>query len=254
MNWQEIAIDTFTIYYQKNTIAEENIEEIIKKEAQCIDKVCRFLRVDKAFRLNVYLYPSMTLKKKYMGGSSPGSSNYKTKSVGYVYNKRWIKNIATCHEETHIYCMLWGGKQVELEGKLINSLPGLYEGLAMYTQSILYYEYFYRFEQVPPPKGMTINQSIISDISQNKAPDVFNVLMYNGYCKNLTNGAQLGSIVGFIIDTYGLPVFKKIYLYASEDKKLNENIRVFEEILKKTAKKINEDWKAYVRQHPHFKL
>ncbi|OGD63759.1 hypothetical protein A2160_03735 [Candidatus Beckwithbacteria bacterium RBG_13_42_9] len=246
--WLQAKSTNFNIFYKPKSLAQKHIRDIVKKEEIVLRKLQKFLDVKNSRKINLYLYPSLASKKKELGGKSPASARFRERRLAYVYSLRF-PSVACAHEETHILCFRWNKNKPTsyIENQDLISTASFYEGLAIYTQSLFFNKYFYKYSLIAkPPKGMTLNQSIKQDVLDNNVPTISEILMYEGYCSKLKNGGQLGSIVKFLIESYGLNKFKNLFVKISEDKTLKDNELVFQKVYAKTITKLNEEWKKYV--------
>lgn len=246
LSWLIKKTDNFNIYYITGSYAETHLDEVIRKEEELLQNLEKYLGVDNSENINLYLYPSLALKKKEWGGKSPWCARYEGRKIIYTYTNEF-PFIATHHEETHILCFKWGKPSSYIEGQTLISTASFYEGLAMHTQSKFFNQYFYKYSlNAKPPQGLTLHQAIKPDIENNSAPLTKDILMYKGYTTKLKNGAQLGSIVTFLIEIYGLDRFKKLFISLSEEKSQQENEDVFTEVYGKTIGKVDAEWRSFV--------
>ena len=227
-------------------MAEKNLPEVENSEENLIIKLEEFLKIKNPKKINLYLYPSLTLKKKDLGGTSPGFSRFEGRKIAYVYNKKFPK-VATAHEETHLLCFEWDKPSSFIEKQYIISTASFYEGLAMYTQSKFFNRYFNRYSLTArPPKGMTLSQAIKDDINNDRVPKIKDILMYEGYCKKLGNGAQLGSITEFLIEIYSLDKFRELFIKLSESNTQAKNESFFKTVYGKNIDTLDLEWRSYV--------
>ena len=246
LRWQDHYTKNFNIYFIPRSLAEKHLNEISRKEEELMVKLENYLGVKNSNKINLYLYPSLTLKKKELGGTSGGQARFKGRNIAYVYNHKY-PHIGVYHEETHILCFEWGKPISFIEGQDLISTASFYEGLAMHTQSKFFNKYFYKYSlNAKSLKGLTLNQAIKPDVEAEKAPLIKEILMYEGYCNKLKNGAQLGSVVDYLIETYGIPKFKKLFISLSENKSQNDNEKVFLTEYGKTIDEIDGDWRSYI--------
>ena len=246
INWRKSFSKNFIYYYLPESMAEKNLSEIKDSEENLLIKLEKFLAVKNPKKINLYLYPSLTLKKKHLGGTSPGFSHFEGRKIAYVYNNKFPK-MAIAHEETHILCFEWDKPSSFIENQYIISTASFYEGLAMYAQSKFFNRYFNRYSlTAKPPKGMTLNQAIKDDIINNCVPRIKEILMYEGYCHKLKNGAQLGSISEFLIEIYSLDKFKELFIKLSESKTQAENELFFKTVYGKNIETLDSEWRSYV--------
>ena len=249
--WRRCKTKNFNIFITPNSLAERHVDKIQNKEEDLVNKLEGYLKIKNSSKINLYLYPSLTLKKKELGGKSPGFARYEGKKVAYVYNQKY-PYIATFHEETHILCFEWDKPSSFIENQYIISTASFYEGLAMHTQSKFFNKYFDRYSlNAKPPKGQTLHEAIKPDIESNSAPPIRDILMYDGYCNKLKNGAQLGSIVDFLIVVYGIDTFKKLFITLSEKKTKEENSLIFKNVYGKTIQHLDQEWRNYVLDSKH---
>ena len=246
INWKKSFSKNFIYYYLPESMAEKNLSEIKNSEENLLIKLENFLEIKNPKKINLYLYPSLPLKKNDLGGISPGFSRFEGRKIAYVYNKKFTK-VATAHEETHLLCFEWDKPSSFIENQYIISTASFYEGLAMYTQSKFFNKYFNRYSlTAKPPKGMTLNQAIKDDIINDRAPKIKDILMYKGYCQKLKNGAQLGSISEFLIEIYSLDKFRELFIKLAESKTQAENESFLKTVYGKNIDTLDSEWRSYV--------
>lgn len=246
IGWKKSSSKNFIYYYLPHSKAENNLLEIKNSEENLLIKLEKFLRVKNPKTINLYLYPSLTLKKNDLGGTSPGFSRFEGRKIAYVYNQKFTK-VATAHEETHLLCFEWDKPSSFIENQYLISTASFYEGLVMYTQSKFFNRYFNRHSlTAKPPKGMTLNQAIKDDIINDCAPKIKDILMYKGYCQNSKNGAQLGSISKFLIEIYSLDKFRELFIKLSESKIQAENESFIKTVYGKNIDTLDLEWRSYV--------
>jgi hypothetical protein len=246
LQWQKYDTKNLNIFFILHSLADKHLETIKTKEEIAIKKLEDYLEVKNIAKINLYLYPSLTIKKKELGGKSQMYARYEGRRIAYVYNYRY-PNVAAYHEETHILCFEWDKPSSYLENQYLISTASFYEGLAMHTQSKFFNKYFNRYSlNAKPPLGLTLHEAIKPDIVNNTAPQTQKILMYKGYCDNLKNGAQLGSVVDFLINTYGMAKFKKLFINLSESKTKEENILTFQKVYGQSIQDIDKQWRQFV--------
>lgn len=246
LSWEIKETENFSFYYIRDSFADKNIDSIVNKEEELLVKLENYLRIKKSEKINLYLYPSLSRKKNELGGKSTGYARFEGRKVAYVYNHKY-PYIATYHEETHILCFDWDKPSSYIENQYLISTASFYEGFAMHTQAKFYNKYFDRYSlNAKPPKGHTLHQAIKTDIQNHNAPHLKEILMYEGYCKRLKNGAQLGSIVDYLIEIYNIEKFKKLFVNLSESKNQKENEEVFINIYGKSIDVIDSSWRKFV--------
>ena len=234
-NWLIEESTHYTFYFFRNSLAEKNINKIIRTKEKHYEKILSFLNVKNYQKINYYLYPSLRIKQKLIGDDSFGNviwqefelvkNKVRTKlfEVHVLYNSD-IKFIGE-HEDTHLLSLPWG-----LSIYLFN------EGLAQFLEGSLL--------------GKDINFLSKKFMEENK----FYHLEWLVDCKNWDKVepkivySQAGSFVGYLINSYGLERFKKPYEALSRKKKIKENIRIIEKSYSKSIDQIEKDWKSYLAE------
>lgn len=225
----------YIFYYFKNSLAEKNIDKIIKIKEGHYRKILSFLRIKNypKRKIKYYLYPSLKKKAELMGDDSLGNAIWgelelidnkvKTKKfeIHGLYSLK-MKFIGE-HEDTHLLSLPWG-----LSIYLFN------EGLAQSIEGKLF--------------GKDIDDLSQKLMLKNKLPSLkwlFNNKKWNRIKEEIVY-PQAGSFVRYLINTFGLEKFKKVYKKLSKNKKVRENIKIVKRTYSKSIKELEINWKEYL--------
>ncbi|KPJ55613.1 hypothetical protein AMJ49_06745 [Parcubacteria bacterium DG_74_2] len=235
-NWLIKKSPNYLFYYFKNSLAEKNIKEIIKIKEKHYSKILSFLKIKNCRKIQYYFYPTIKEKKKLMGDNNFGNaiweelelknSRAKTKrfEIHVAYNNK-CKFIGE-HEDTHLLSLSWG-----------LSIYLFQEGLAQFMEENLF--------------GKDIDNLSKKLLKQNK------LYSTKWLCNNKNWDrlrpeiiySQSGSFVRYLINTYGLKKFKKLYKKTARQKTPKENIKIIEIIYSQSIKKIEKNWRKYLKSN-----
>lgn len=219
----------YIFYYFKNSLAEKNISKIIKIKERHYNKILSFLKTKNYQKIKYYLYPSLKEKKKLMGDDSPGNVIWqefeliadKVRTGGFeihvLYNAK--KKFIGEHEDVHLLSLPLG-----LSIYLFN------EGFAQFMEGSLF--------------GKDIDILSKRFLKKNKLYSLKWLLDNKNWDKVREEIVypQAGSFVRYLISTYGIKKFKKVYKALSRNKTFRENIRIIERTYSKPIKELEREW------------
>lgn len=234
-DWLSKKSPHYIFYYFKNSLAEKDINEIMKVKERHYHKILSFVKTQNYLKIKYYLYPLLKEKKKLMGDDSLGNviweefelTNNKVKTkkfeihVLYDIKRKFIGE----HEDTHLLSLPLG-----LSIYLFN------EGFAQFMEGKLF--------------GKDINILSKRLMKKNKLYPL-KWLIDNKNWDKVKKGIvypQTGSFVRYLINTYGLGKFKKVYKKLSRNKTVQKNIKIIETIYSKSIKELETNWKKYLNQ------
>lgn len=232
-NWLIKKSSRYIFHYLKNSLAEKNINKIIKIKERHYSRILLFLKTKNYPKIRYYLYPSLREKKKLMGNNSLGNAIWeelklidnrvKTKKfeIHVLYDGK-IKFIGE-HEDTHLLSLPFG-----LSIYLFN------EGLSQFMEGSLF--------------GKDIDILSKRLMKKNKLYPLKWLINNKNWerVKEEIVYPQAGSFIKYLINTHGLEKFKKVYKKLSRNKKVKENIKIIESSYSKSIKELEKDWQKYL--------
>jgi hypothetical protein len=224
----------YIFHFLKNSLAQEDINKVIKVQEESYKKILRTLKLKNKRKLNYYLYPSKKIKNELMGDDGHGNGIWleiaKQKriwksekfEVHALYNNK-IQCIGA-HEDTHLLSLPWGV-----------AIFLFSEGLAEFMSEKWQNKDidFWAKEYLKKNKLYSIEF-----LANNKNWDKVNEMIVY---------PQSGSFIRYLIRIYGIEKFKRVYKKVSRKKKFNDNIRIIKEIYSKSIEKLEKDWKKYLK-------
>lgn len=121
--WSMYKTEHYVFYFFKKTLAEKDLDFIIKVQEKSFNKISDFLNIKKYNKkISYYIYPSPNKMKELLGFSCYAQSVYEDNSIHILYG-RFIKPLGE-HEDTHLLSL-----------KLGLSTGFFQEGLAEYMSS-----------------------------------------------------------------------------------------------------------------------
>jgi len=73
-SWLKNESPHYVFHFQKESLAEKDLKEIIKLKEEHYLKILSFLELDNNRKINYYMYPSIKEKSLLMGDDSPGNA------------------------------------------------------------------------------------------------------------------------------------------------------------------------------------
>lgn len=219
----------YTFHFYKDSLAEDNIKEIIRQKEKHYLKVLSFLRLHNNRKINYYIYPSIKNKRILMGDDSPGNAiwqklennNPEKFEIHVVYNEK-CKFIGE-HEDTHLLSLPWGLSIYLFCEGLAQYMENNFMGkdLHVTTKELLEKDKLY------PIKWLCANRNW-----ENVDP----VIIY----------PQVGSFSKFIITKYGKNKFKELYQNTSRNFDTSKNISEIERIYCKKVRQLESEWLDFI--------
>lgn len=233
-SWLKNESPHYVFHFQKESLAEKDLKEIIKLKEEHYLKILSFLELDNNRKINYYMYPSIKEKSLLMGDDSPGNaiweeleiknekSDSKKFEIHVIYNEK-CKFIGE-HEDTHLLSLPWG-----------LSIYLFCEGLAQYMEDNF--------------MGQDLHQANKQLIKENKLYDL-EFLCANSNWKSVKPVIiypQVGSFSKFIIEKYGKNKFKELYQNTSRHFEMLKNLSEIEKIYDKTINQLEQEWLNFLK-------
>jgi len=228
--WKKEESLHYTFYFKKESLAEQDIKDIIVLKEDHHSKITQWLGVNNSKKINYYLYPSLKEKVTLMGDNSPGNAiwqeldaniNPKKFEIHTIYNEK-CKFIGE-HEDTHLLSLPWGV-----------SIYLFCEGLAQYLENNF--------------MGEDLNVVAKKLLQKNKLYSI------EWLCTNDNWGniepviiyPQVGSFTKYIIETYGKEKFSELYRNTSRNYDTSKNLLGVEKIYQKKINQLEKEWLEYI--------
>ncbi len=198
----------YIFYFTSDSPAEKEIELIASRQESAYTKIHLLLNTDFISEpIRYYIYPSEELKKELMGDDGYAQAIWHDNSVHIVYTDS-IKPLGE-HEDTHLLTLSWGV-----------SFGLLQEGLAEYTSGCVWH-------------GVDEDMIARDEYEKGSLPAVPALMSHDAWVHYSENREQIlyplaGSFVRFLIQSYGLEVFKKIYKETNRQNTIDQNVSVIE--------------------------
>ncbi len=220
----------YVFYCLKNSLAEKDIDKIIKLKENHYNKILSFLGLKNTQIIHYYIYSSVKSKISLMGDESPGNAIW---GDFEMVNGEPKTNIFEIHAVYSDKCKFIG----EHEDTHFLSLPlGLSiflfcEGLAQFMERNLF--------------GKDIDIISKELLKQNKLYSIKDLVDNKNWEKVEPEiiYPEAGSFVRFLINNYGLDEFKEIYHKLSRLNDFQENLKIIKDGFGKSIKELEKDWK-----------
>jgi len=213
----------FNIFYKPNSLAEKEIDFITVALEKSFAVVIKKLSLPSNFpKIHYYLYPNNNSKFQVMGDMGNANARIKQFAVHGVYNKK-IKIVGR-HEIVHLLTNKWG-KPPEL----------LRQGLAEAME-----EKWHKINHHQWVKNFSKNKKLIAlkYLLDDKKFWRFN---------ELVTYPESGSFVKYLIDCYGLKLFKRLYEKLHYDLSVKQKEKIIKKTTGKPVKELEKDWLNYVK-------
>jgi len=217
--------------FQKNSLAEKNIKEIVKLKEEHHLKILSFLELDNNRKIDYYIYSSIQEKNLLMGDDSPGNAiweelennNPKKFEIHVVYNEkcRFIGE----HEDTHLLSLPWG-----------LSIYLFCEGLAQYMENSFMGEDLHVVAKKLLQKNKLYSLEWL--LENSNWNNVDSVVIY----------PQVGSFIKYLIESYGKENFKKVYQSTSRKKETAENSLEINKVYQKNINQLEKEWHLFLKK------
>lgn len=106
INWRKSFSKNFIYYYLPESMAEKNLSEIKNSEENLLIKLEKFLEIKNPKKINLYIYPSLTLKKMTWVEQVLDFPALKEEKLLMYITKNFLKWLQ--HMKKRIYCALNG--------------------------------------------------------------------------------------------------------------------------------------------------
>jgi len=232
-NWIIKRSPFYIFHYFKNSLAEKEINQIIKIQESAYKKILKNLKLKNKRKIRYYIYPSEEIKERLMGDSGNGNAiwieikkekeNWKSKKIEVhcIYSNK-VKCIGE-HEDTHLLSLLLGVATFLFSEGLAEFMSEKWDqkDIDFWTKKYLKRNKLYSLEFLIDNKNWNkINEAIVYP--------------------------QAGSFVRYLIKIYGLEKFKEVYKNLSRNKTTKQNIKVIKKIYFKSIRELEENWKEYL--------
>lgn len=218
--------------FQKNSLAEKNIKEIVKLKEEHHLKILSFLELDNNRKIDYYIYSSIQEKNLLMGDDSPGNAiweelennNPKKFEIHVVYNEkcRFIGE----HEDTHLLSLPWG-----------LSIYLFCEGLAQYMENTFLNRDLHSAAKELMEEGKIYSIDFLCN--NNNWEHVEPTIIY----------PQVGSFIKYLIEYYDKENFKRVYQNTSREKEITENLLEIEKIYQKNINQLEKEWLLFLKKN-----
>jgi hypothetical protein len=220
----------YIFYFEKESLAHQNIKYIIGLKESHYLKISEWLGVSNDNKINYYIYPSLKEKELLMGDDSLGNAIWqelednipKKFEIHVVYDKK--NKFIDEHEDTHLLSLPWG-----------LSIYLFCEGLAQYMEnSFMGNDLHENAKRLHEENKLYSIEFLCSNDNWNKVEPV---IIY----------PQVGSFVKFLIDIYGKEKFKAVYQNTSRSYVSLENLTKIKEIYSKDIVRLESEWLDYIK-------
>jgi hypothetical protein len=192
--WLKKESDNYIFHYRPDSLAEEEIDQIIEYQEECCRYICNVLDVDLKMKLKYYFCDSREEVGQIYGDNEPGSGFTRMPNEIYaVYNEN-IKCIGY-HEDAHIISYTIARPEQNF----------IREGLSMFfdktwwgVANLAWAKYFYGKESCPSIGDMMVKEKWI------ETPETI------GYTVS-------GAFAEFLITSFGIEKYKELYRQLSAD-------------------------------------
>lgn len=225
-SWRVKESPHYCFQYMKDSLAEKEIENIIRTQEDAYEKITEFLGLSSypENKIGYYLYPDAATKKQLMGSEWFAESIYDDFAVHALYTEE--DRVVGPHEDTHLLSLPLG-----------LSIGFLQEGLAEYMVGQSWRGE--SFEEIVQsiqtnPKFVISDNLLISHSGWRDTNDDYAQQYY----------ALAALFTGFLIETYGKEKYFELYRTLARDSESSENKKRYEEILNITT---GEAWSLFVK-------
>lgn len=211
-NWNEFVDDIFTIRYPDNSIIYDNPLEWLIPRKEAFYYSCNYLGVNWTYgQIYIYVFNDREQGKKY-GEEQLGHANTKINSIYTLYNQSYG------HELTHLVAYRINNGKI-IRSQLIN------EGLSTHLDNINNGNRYHQLAKNLMEEGELEKRNLLNE----------------GF-RNCKKGYPLGaSFVKYLIDTYGLELFKEFFSQNNYYEK-----KSFMIYYNQSYSELYEDWILYL--------
>lgn len=206
--------DNYDFYYLNGSIAERDIDKIIKFQQDCFKEICEKLNISPEIRIQYYLVNSPELVGEIYGDNEPCNGFAQAPNEIYaVYNDK-IRCVGH-HEDAHILSYTINRPKSNF----------IREGLAMFFDKLWW--------------DKTNEEWVKTFILEDKYVNIEKLLQDDIFlsCSDAITYPIAGAFTRFLIDNYGIKKYILLYKYKGENfaKKINE-------VYLKELEKIEDDF------------
>lgn len=222
LGWLVIETEHYFFHYTKDSEAEKDIEYIKARQEQAFQKIISKLGVPiPAQKIIYYLYPTPELKTELMGDDWFAQSIYDEFCIHVLYTPK-DKPIGE-HEDTHLLTLSWG-----------ISINFLQEGLAEYMVGHNWY-------------GKSHKECVKEGVMKGYQLNPSKILTENDWLNTPQDGAiyfyaLAGEWAKYLIETFGLEVFKKLYRESNREETAETMLEKYQKHTGRSIEKLEEDF------------
>lgn len=195
--WIQKKSDHFVFKYLPDTQAETDLNDIIQKRELAYSIISSFLKVETDNPLTLYFSPNEEFCYSRNMLCQASVPHKYTASLIYNEHPLCFEKISYGHEIAHLLLYFWDQKMYHLEF--------LEEGLAVYLDQSgtnKHLDFYSTFQFIQGKKNIDLSLDILP-------------------ISNCTNYPKAGSFVKFLIENYGLPKFKELYISSKIERENN---------------------------------
>ncbi|MDD5639209.1 MAG: hypothetical protein PHR47_00140 [Candidatus Pacebacteria bacterium] len=223
----------YFFHFEKETLANQNINQIIELKESHYDNITKWLDVSNNKKIDYYIYPNIKEKILLMGDDSPGNTIWEELSIDekgnkpkkfeihVVYNEK-CKFIGE-HEDTHLLSLPWG-----------LSIYLFCEGLAQFMEDSFMGQELHEIARKLKEKNKLYSIEFLC--SNENWEDVEPIIIY----------PQVGSFAKFLINQYSKESFKDVYQNTSRNYDLSENLEEIKKVYNKSISELELEWLSYI--------
>ena len=220
----------FDIYYFKNSLAEKELGKIITDRELALNKISTLLKVKNTKKILLVFYPDAMTKTKQTGHEGAGFA--RGNLIVEIYSDK-IK-FDPFHETAHVILKNWGYP------------PALFdEGFAVYAAEKFGSDALKELGN-PGKKFIEVTQNYIKEGKNIPLEQLFAYMeIGSAESKHEIAYPQAASVVGYLIDTYGIDKFCQVCKKLEETDEpayINKNKELFKNIYGKSVGEIEKDW------------
>lgn len=217
----------YQFHYFEGSLAEREIEHIIRTQEDAFQKILHFLELEApSEKIAYYFYPSIEIKEELMGSPWFAQAIYNDFAVHALYTEE--HRVIGPHEDTHLLSLPLG-----------LSIGFLQEGLAEYLVGHDWY-------------GNTFSQTVhevLNDTQFTISPDLLTT--HQAWTDtNDTYARQYYALsalfADYMIATYGKERYLKLYSSLLRDATAESNEQQYKSILNTESKIVFENWRVWL--------
>ncbi len=210
-----IETDNFIIYYTPGTPEAKDIDLIAQDHEWRYKQLKEILDVDSPDKIRSYIYPDIETRKRLVGAAETTIANPIHKEIHLVYGS--FPHPVLKHELVHVMSGDFGNNILKLSPKI-----GLLEGIAVAADW--------------GGQKFTPHQWSKAMIEMGIAPRIQDIVGFGfWYAPSQVSYTLMGSFSRYLIDTYGIGNFKKVYKtgdFSVYGKSLDELTREWQNYLR----------------------